>query len=123
MNNRGITFEGVFNARDMGGLQTAQGSMIASGLLLRSANLVDATETDKMVLREKYRIAKIIDLRTETERNEKPDVFIPNVEYLSIPVFGESVYGTQHNYRRLYADKRCEWCEIGKILSDDATGW
>lgn len=96
MNNRSITFEGVFNARDMGGLQTAQGRMIASGLLLRSANLADATETDKRVLREKYRIAKIIDLRTKTERNEKPDVSIPNVEYLSIPVFDESIAGISH---------------------------
>lgn len=96
MNNRSIAFERIFNARDLGGLQTAQGRTISSGLLLRSANLADATEKDKRVLREQYHIAKIIDLRTETERKEKPDVSLPNVDYRSIPIFDGSIAGISH---------------------------
>ena len=44
-------------------------------------HLADATEVDKQVLQKQYHIAKIVDLRTEMERKEKPDVFIPNAEY------------------------------------------
>ena len=54
-------------------------------------HLADATEVDKQVLQKQYHIAKIIDLRTETERKEKPDVFIPNAEYQFIPIFDESM--------------------------------
>lgn len=46
----------------MGGLRTMQGRVISSGLLIRSAHLSDATEADINVLREKYRLSKIIDL-------------------------------------------------------------
>ena len=73
MNNRSIAFERISNARDMGRLCTAQGCTISSGLLIRSANLSDATEADKNVLREKYHLSKVIDLRTEIERSEMPD--------------------------------------------------
>ena len=62
MNDRSISFEKIFNARDMGGLRTVQGRVISSGLLIRSAHLSDATEADINVLREKYRLSKIIDL-------------------------------------------------------------
>ena len=84
MNDRSISFEKIYNARDMGGLRTAQGRMISAGLLLRSANLSEATEADKKVLREKYHLSKIIDLRTEVERSEKPDAAMDDVEYLQI---------------------------------------
>lgn len=96
MNNRSIAFEKISNARDMGGLRTAQGCTISSGLLIRSANLADATEADKIVLREKYHLSKIIDLRTEIERNEMPDASMETVDYLPIPIFEESVAGISH---------------------------
>lgn len=96
MSNRKIKFEKIWNARDMGGLLNVHGDMISSGLLLRSANLADATEMDKQTLQEQYHIAKIVDLRTEMERKEKPDVFIPNTEYQSIPIFDESMAGISH---------------------------
>ena len=73
MDDRRIPFESIANARDLGGLPTAQGRVIASGLLLRSANLTNATEADRTILREKYHLSKIIDLRTEAERKEMPD--------------------------------------------------
>ena len=91
MNDRIISFEKISNARDLGGLRTVQGSIISSGLLIRSANLSDATETDKKILREKYCLSKIIDLRTEMERNEMPDVSIADVDYLPIPIFDDAV--------------------------------
>lgn len=96
MNDRNIAFEKISNARDMGGLRTAQGCIVSSGFLIRSANLSDATEADKNVLRERYRLSKIIDLRTEIERNEMPDASIATVDYLPIPIFDKSVVGISH---------------------------
>lgn len=96
MKDRSIVFEKIPNARDMGGLCTAQGHIISSGLLIRSANLSGATEADKEILKEKYHLSQIIDLRTETEREEMPDVSMPAVEYLSVPVFDESIAGISH---------------------------
>lgn len=96
MKDRTIGFEGIFNARDLGGLRTKEGDTIVTGCLLRSANLSGATETDKNVLCEKYHIAKVIDLRTGMERSEKPDVVLQDVEYLPIPIFDESIAGISH---------------------------
>lgn len=73
MNSRSIPFEKISNARDLGGMRTVQGHVIAPGHLLRSANLAGATEADRRLLQERYRLAKIIDLRTQAERDEKPD--------------------------------------------------
>lgn len=96
MNNRMIAFEKISNARDMGGLRTVQGCTISSGLLIRSANLSEATEADRNVLLEKYRLSKIVDLRTEIERNEMPDASTETVDYLPISIFDESVAGISH---------------------------
>ena len=107
MTDRSIFFEKITNARDLGGLHTKNGCIISSGLLIRSANLSDATETDRNVLREKYRLAKIIDLRTDLERDEKPDISMADVEYQSIPVFDISIAGISHekmnNYEQIFA--------------------
>ena len=96
MKDRIIAFEKISNARDMGGLCTAHGCIISSGLLIRSANLSDATDADKNVLQEKYHLSKIIDLRTEVERTEMPDASIANVDYLPILIFDKSTAGISH---------------------------
>lgn len=96
MNDRIISFEKIPNARDMGGLRTAKGRITSSGFMIRSANLSNATEADIDVLREKYRLAKIIDLRTEVERNEMPDASIASADYLPIPIFDSAIAGISH---------------------------
>lgn len=122
MTDRSIIFEKISNARDLGGLRTKNGCIISSGLLIRSANLSDATETDKNVLREKYRLAKIIDLRTDLERNEKPDVTVTDAEYLPIPVFDISTVGISHemrnNYEQILAVMPKMGQLYGKMVSD-----
>ena len=99
MNDRRISFEKIPNARDMGGLCTAQGCIISSGFLIRSASLSNATEADRNILREKYHLSKIIDLRTNVEREEMPDVPIALVDYLPIPIFDKGVAGISHEKR------------------------
>lgn len=99
MDNRIISFEKISNARDMGGLRTSHGCIILSGLLIRSAKLSEASEEDIHILSEKYRLSKIIDLRTETERKEMPDVAVAGAEYMPVPIFDEAVAGISHEKR------------------------
>lgn len=88
MSSRKIKFEKILNARDMGGLLNVYGDTISSRLLLRSANLADATEVDKQVLQKQYHIAKIVDLRTEMEAATIRDIFLAKEEYLNA-AFGD----------------------------------
>ena len=93
MYNRKIDFEKIQNVRDMGSLETTEGRVIIPGLLIRSANLSNATASDKIKLEKECHLTKIIDLRTSMEKQEKPDVKMDSVTYLSIPIFDESVMG------------------------------
>ena len=93
---RRIAFEKIANARDLGGLQTEDGRRVVPGLLIRCAAPVQVSAADEKILRERYRLAKIIDLRTEMERREKPDAVMEGVTYLPNPVFDESTTGISH---------------------------
>lgn len=121
MENRGILFEKIQNARDLGGMKTMDGRMIRPGLLIRSAHLSDASPADTKKLAEGYRLAKIIDLRTDVEKQEKPDAAVDGAQYCPIPIFDEGVAGISHEknqrmssipkmedlYRMVVTDKKC----------------
>ena len=79
----------IQNKRDLGGLKTKDGKVIRSGMLVRSAKLAEAEEKDLKG------IATIIDLRTEAEREESPDLTCGR-EYLSVPVFNKMNEGISH---------------------------
>lgn len=77
-------FEGLNNARDLGGYVTADGQyQIKSGLLFRTAKLADCTEGDVALLAS-MGVKKVIDLRMLTERLSKPDKTIPGAENIVI---------------------------------------
>ena len=57
--SRMISFAGIINARDLGGLTTTERKTIRKGLLLRAANLSQATEADLAKLRRDYRLSLI----------------------------------------------------------------
>ena len=91
--SRMIAFAGIINARDLGGLTTIEGKTIRKGLLLRTANLSEATEADLSKLRQDYRLSAVIDLRTAVERKERPDRIPEGVEYRINPIFDEATAG------------------------------
>ena len=91
--SRMIAFAGIINARDLGGLTTIEGKAIRRGLLLRAANLSQATEADLSKLRQDYRLSSVIDLRTTVERKERPDRIPEGVEYRINPIFDEATAG------------------------------
>ena len=96
MGSRTIHLDGIQNARDLGGLRTTDGRTIRSGYLLRSADLAGASKEDVTILKEKWHLSTIIDLRTDTERWERPDVDVESADYVPIPVFDEQVVGISH---------------------------
>ena len=90
---RYIRFEGIINSRDLGGIVNADGKTIRKGLLLRTANLSQASDGDLTKLAEEYHLSLAIDFRTNAERSGHPDRLPRNVEYLCMPVFAEATAG------------------------------
>lgn len=87
-----LSIRGLINARDPGGLAAADGRRVRAHRLIRTEALNNLTEDGAAKLRE-YGLRTIIDLRTETERNEKPDPVLPGVQLLQIPIFEEETAG------------------------------
>ena len=86
----------IQNKRDLGGLKTKDGKTIRPGMIIRSAQLGEAEESDL------NGISTIIDLRTIAEREEKPDQACGR-EYLPIPIFekvNEGIDGVSHEEKK-----------------------
>ena len=78
---RAIAFEGIENARDMGGLTVQTGQSVSTGRLIRSGNLSKATEADLKVLKERYHLSDVFDFRFEAEAESAPDRVVDGVSY------------------------------------------
>ena len=77
--------KGIVNARDLGGLPVQGNLRVKEGLLLRTAHLADATDTDIRYL-SGLPVVKVIDFRKEEEKKGKENRTIPGAEYISLPV-------------------------------------
>jgi len=55
---RVITFEGIENSRDMGGLVMQDGRTICFNRLVRSGNLSTATDADVAILKNRYQLSE-----------------------------------------------------------------
>jgi protein-tyrosine phosphatase len=89
---RWIELEGAVNVRDMGGLTTADGATIRTGLLLRSDNLQSLTGTDLDVLITRIGLRHVIDLRSDTEvdlEGPGPLTRVPAVTIHHLSLFAE----------------------------------
>ena len=79
----------IKNIRDLGGIRTKDGKSIKKGYFVRSANLSQAEEMDLQG------ISTVIDLRTQGEKDEKPDM-VHGRQYLELPVFEKITAGISH---------------------------
>ena len=77
-------FEGIVNARDLGGIVIGN-KTVKSGLLLRTAHLHDASDADVRRLRDQFHLRRIFDFRSYPEASLQPDRDIPGAEYLLLP--------------------------------------
>lgn len=91
-----IELQGADNARNFIGIKNSHGMTMINPAFIRSNLLNMIDDRDISILKDKYKLKKIIDLRTEMEVHEKPDVAIPGVEYINIPLFKESAIGLTH---------------------------
>lgn len=94
--SRSISFEGVDNVRDLGGLPTSDGRVIIPGLIFRGAALHSITDSDARVLSEQLHISTIVDLRCGYEREAKPNRQVPGAEQVWIPLFDEDEVGIDY---------------------------
>ena len=94
-NDGHIPLEGLPNTRDLGGLPTKAGRRIAPRLLLRSGTLASATQHDIMILKDKYKVSRVIDLRTDAERANRPDPkdAFPGTQFVNIPLLRAKALG------------------------------
>ena len=90
-----MNLDGVDNARDLGGMPTEDGRVIAPGRLLRSGKLAYATEGD-IALFKALQLTCVIDFRMEVEREKAPDPFdkLPETSFETIPVVNPGGGGT-----------------------------
>ena len=80
-----MQFEGIVNARDLGGLPMGDGKTVRPGVLLRTAHLNEATDADVVRLRDQFHLRRIFDFRTYQEAQAQPDQDIPGAEHILLP--------------------------------------
>ena len=84
-----IELKGEDNMRDLGGYVGTNGKRVLYGKLFRSGEL-SALSADDITKMESLKISTIVDLRTSTERTEKPDATIPGSTSLNLSLIDES---------------------------------
>ena len=88
---RVINFEGVANARDMGGLVMQDGRTVRFDMLVRSAKLANATDADVAILQNQYHLSNVFDFRFDQEMAEAPDRVIDGVTYAHLSTMPQAV--------------------------------
>lgn len=80
-----LPVRGIVNARDLGGYEVGEGLRVRKGMLIRCAHLAEATNADLEFL-EGLKVAKIVDFRTEHEKQGVEDKMIAGAEYVALPL-------------------------------------
>lgn len=91
-----IRLRHVKNYRDLGGIKTVDGREIKPHMLIRGTTLLAPGAFSIRMLKERYNLKTIIDLRTRKERMERPDVEIEGVEVFPMPIIDEALAGISH---------------------------
>lgn len=76
--------DGIFNVRDLGGLQASDGRRLAHGRLIRGDALHRARASADDLAR--YGVSRVLDLRDQRERDEEGVLTVDGVEVLHLPV-------------------------------------
>jgi protein-tyrosine phosphatase len=84
-----VQLEGEDNMRDMGGYIGQDGKRVVFRKLFRSGELSALTANDIATMKS-LGIKTIVDLRTETERNEHPDVAIEGINRMDVSLIEET---------------------------------
>lgn len=99
------------NVRDLGGIRTADGRTIMFGRLIRGGHLNHMNKKDAEGLRQKLGVSRIIDLRSPSELEEKPDMIPAGVEYRHFP--------SLTNEQNPSINKHNRRTELGRIMKSE----
>lgn len=75
----------IANVRDLGGIQMADGRKIIPGRLIRGGHLNKIKDKDLSKVKDDLGITRVIDLRSPSEKEEKPDKLPEGVAYTYLP--------------------------------------
>lgn len=100
-----IKIDNVVNARDLGGYETTDGHKIKKNCLIRSACLQKLTDSGKETLKE-TNVNYIIDLRTEKECREQPNVKVEGIKYVNIPLVDNILSEEQESLINWYVNAK-----------------
>jgi protein-tyrosine phosphatase len=105
------------NFRDLGGLPTADGRIVRSGLMFRSEALLEPTDADAAAIRA-HGIVLVCDLRSDSERGHAPNAWwaAQGVERLDLDVMA-AIEARDGPWSRLQADPTT----VGAIAAMEAT--
>ena len=95
--SRWIELQGAVNVRDVGGLPTEDGRLVARDRLIRSDNLQNLTESDIRQLVDEHHVRAVADLRTGVEVNAEgpgPLTREPGVDIRHYSLFPEAGHNT-----------------------------
>ena len=115
---RNYALTGAPNARDLGGLKTADGRVIRRGRLIRSGALGDLTDADIAVL-QAVPLRTIVDFRTAQEISERPNLELPGVRQIRCPILPELTGVT----RELGDDGVPKYFRMAMDIGNDAENW
>lgn len=104
-----IQLEKVSNARDLGGIVTPYGT-VQYNRLLRAGHLSLATQKDVETLLN-HNLRRIVDLRTDTEIANNPDVTMPNVSWVKVSIMHATTFGI--SYEKLDGQQISEKLQAG----------
>lgn len=101
-----MEFEGIENARELGGLVRTDGARIKEGLLLRTGKLSQATEGDIKQLAD-MGLSAVIDFRDLIEIQRDPDREVPGAVHYHLPALADlgEVFGKAVNDETLTAEE------------------
>ena len=93
-----VSLQGLPNTRDLGGMPAADGKRIARRRLVRSGALHHATDTDLRQLESMHDVERVVDFRTDMERQKEPDPKgkMAGVVFHDFPVLEEGAVGITH---------------------------
>ena len=109
---RWIELDGAVNVRDVGGLLTADGGTIRTGLLLRSDNLQELSSSDVHLLVSELGVRHVIDLRSKAEvslEGPGPLTREPAVTIHHLSLFAEGGRYTDVDADTVDTDKVLPW--------------
>ena len=81
-----IGMNGIGNARELGGYISKDGRRVKHGVLLRTAGIGHATESDLRLLSDKYHVETVVDLRMDDEVMSSPDPEVHGAENVHISI-------------------------------------